>query len=83
MPPSILYLLSSLLRHDYLLLKTFAPFVLHCIAQIFRWPVAIPNGDLLAPRRQVTAKVRHPERRRGIWERFLPEFTLSLPKGSK
>jgi hypothetical protein len=63
-----------------------------CIMQIFRWTVVIQNGDLLAPRRQacpersrrerqVTAKVRHPERRRGIWERFLSEFTLSLVEG--
>ena len=29
----------------------------------------------------MTAKVRHPERRRGIWERFLSEFTLSLVEG--
>jgi hypothetical protein len=44
--------------HENLFLRS-----LHCymlkfslLAQIFRWPVAIQNGDLLAPRRQVTGQ---------------------------
>ena len=40
--------------------------------------------ESLAPSRkagQVTGEARHPERMRGIQERFLPEFTLSLAEG--